>query len=411
MESKECVPILSFLMEKVEKVLSAFYDMPSPVVDSSLKKQKNCTVTIPCNNCVEPSNWKNPKHEFQYEDCLERFGQFLACEAKDEIVQLPQLCPDLFHKLKMARQTVVVKEEIKSSPEGILFHGVLDDKEEVCVRRLDFNFDVTRSSEVRHLAYNLSNLRHPNLISFYQLSLPSPQSLLLVLDTSAQCTSLASLLAKENSSFKQTKKKLRTKIALDVAEALEFLHQQNFAHKSLNSSTVLILSTNISDKEKVNAKLSEPGILFSISSQTKKPLHVWDWVYLAPEVLNHEFADHWADCYSYGIFLYELFSASRPFSSFLLTLTSSKKENALLIFKQMRLIVFGRQRPVCDRNWPQVIQVKQKIIQITITATNLLLLFDCAGGDGEVLVGRTRKQDTYVRGDHSFEAGTLPWEG
>ena len=103
---------------------------------------------------------------------------------------------------------------------------------------------------------------------------------------------------------------VRSKMALDVAQGLSFLHQQEIIHNDLKSLNVLVRHCGANWE----LKLTDFG-LSKIKQETARftntPQGTTEW--MAPEVLESKGCSKKSDIYAYGIVLWEIVSRQIPF--------------------------------------------------------------------------------------------------
>ncbi|XVE89179.1 hypothetical protein DITRI_Ditri19aG0129800 [Diplodiscus trichospermus] len=101
---------------------------------------------------------------------------------------------------------------------------------------------------------------------------------------------------------------LRMKIAIDVARALEYLHEHcnpPVVHRDIKSSNILLDSN-------FNAKLSDFGLAVSTGSQNKNVKLSGTLGYVAPEYLLEGKLNDKSDVYAFGVVLLELLIGKKP---------------------------------------------------------------------------------------------------
>ncbi|CAL0321981.1 unnamed protein product [Lupinus luteus] len=101
---------------------------------------------------------------------------------------------------------------------------------------------------------------------------------------------------------------LRLRIAIDVARALEYLHEHSnppLVHRDLKSSNVLLDS-------KFNAKLSDFGLAIASGMQHKNMKMSGTLGYVAPEYISHGKLTDKSDVYAFGVVLLELLTGRKP---------------------------------------------------------------------------------------------------
>ncbi len=97
-------------------------------------------------------------------------------------------------------------------------------------------------------------------------------------------------------------------ILIDMAVALEHVHDSGFMHLDFKPENVLI--TRNANVRLVDFDLALP--------RPKKPKRLWRYpgtpAYMAPELLLRKPIDHRADIFAYGVAAYELLTYRKPFS-------------------------------------------------------------------------------------------------
>ncbi|EGZ14020.1 hypothetical protein PHYSODRAFT_335699 [Phytophthora sojae] len=103
--------------------------------------------------------------------------------------------------------------------------------------------------------------------------------------------------------------KCKSLIALDVAEALVYLHsfESPIIHRDLKPKNVLL-------SEKWEAKLTDFGISRELDEDQTMTAEIGTVSWIAPEVLKGEHYSEKADVYSFGVILTELDTCRRPYS-------------------------------------------------------------------------------------------------
>jgi len=97
-------------------------------------------------------------------------------------------------------------------------------------------------------------------------------------------------------------------IAVDIAEAMCFLHERGVIHRDLKSGNILVKFTN-----PISSKLSDFGLSRIIDPQLKMTGNIGTVAWMAPEVLQNKKYGERADCYSFGIILWEMVTSALPF--------------------------------------------------------------------------------------------------
>lgn len=165
----------------------------------------------------------------------------------------------------------------------------------------------------------LVQLRHPNIVETLGATIKQ-KDLVIVLQYMEHNT-VRSILNDPNGVAGTVTFSLEIQWALQVARGMAFLHSYPppngpMLHNDLKSSNVLLDAS-------FNAHISD----FGLASKTMKGL--WGWIqsnkqgsrkakgsllWMAPEILNGGMPTSASDVYSYGMFLCELMTRSRPFN-------------------------------------------------------------------------------------------------
>ncbi|KAG2428355.1 hypothetical protein HXX76_010500 [Chlamydomonas incerta] len=183
------------------------------------------------------------------------------------------------------------------------------------MRRMQDAIIATMAQEVQVLA----RVRHPNIVSLLAANL-NPPHVCLVMER--MDTSLDRLLYKQPD--RPFPLSLVVHIALQVARALEYLHP-TIVHRDLKPGNVLIslgggggdASSLPLHEQAVVAKLADFGLsrLRATVLVTKNP-EVGTGPYMAPECfdVNATAITDRADCYSFGVLLWELIARRHPWA-------------------------------------------------------------------------------------------------
>jgi len=151
-------------------------------------------------------------------------------------------------------------------------------------------------------------LRNPLLVEFVGASLV-PGKLCMVTEL-IKHGSLEQLVNEAEIPFA-----LQTKFALNIAEAVEYLHVNNVLYRDLKPSNVMIVSTSL--KTKINCKIGDFGTARNVKDVTELFTYTTGQgtpIYMAPEILDVSPYNHKADIYSYAITLLQVFCREKPWS-------------------------------------------------------------------------------------------------
>jgi len=108
----------------------------------------------------------------------------------------------------------------------------------------------------------------------------------------------------------------KVRASLDCARGMAFLHNCGMMHRDLKPDNLLVVT--LDPMSKVVVKLADFGTSREISSKEmtrakKLTGGVGTPIYMAPEVLDGEPYSASADVYSFGMLMYELFTAKEPY--------------------------------------------------------------------------------------------------
>ena len=132
---------------------------------------------------------------------------------------------------------------------------------------------------------------------------------------------------------------LQTKFALNIAEAVAYLHASNVLYRDLKPSNVMIVSTSLSSK--VNCKIGDFGTARNVKDVTELYTYTTGQgtpIYMAPEILDVRPYNNKADVYSFAITLWQVFCREKPW-------------NRVPVWNIPTLVVAG-QRPECPPAMP-----------------------------------------------------------
>ncbi|KAJ0969482.1 hypothetical protein J5N97_022359 [Dioscorea zingiberensis] len=192
-----------------------------------------------------------------------------------------------------------------------VYKGCLTDGKELAMKILKPSVNALREfvSEIEII----TTLHHKNIISLYGFCFEN-SNLILVYDFFSRGSLEEILHGEENKTHTLSWAK-RYKVAIDVAEALDYLHSssdtQPVIHRDVKSSNILL-------SDDFESKLSDFGLAkWALSSMSHI---VCDDVagtfgYLAPEYFMYGKVDEKIDVYAFGVVLLELLSGKKPIST------------------------------------------------------------------------------------------------
>ncbi|KAE9346850.1 hypothetical protein PF008_g8085 [Phytophthora fragariae] len=186
----------------------------------------------------------------------------------------------------------------------------------------------------------MARLEHPKIVRFIGVSWSNALSIQAVTEF-MDCGDLKSLLDSSRASS-LTWANLKCQIAIDIADALVYLHTLNpkLIHRDLKSRNVLI-------DAQTGAKLSDFGISRNRSFDETMTAGVGTARWIAPEVILGGHYTEFADIYSFGVVLSELDTCKAPFYD--ATNTNGGKMQDVTI---LQLVSAGKLQPSFEESCP-----------------------------------------------------------
>jgi mitogen-activated protein kinase kinase kinase 11 len=154
---------------------------------------------------------------------------------------------------------------------------------------------------------SLRKLHHPNIIrllgSVYN---ENPLTYCLVLE---YCSGGDLTLAMG----KPTHSSFFFKIAEDIAHGMSYLHNRGIIHRDIKPGNILI------DGDVTTSAFTAKVTDFGVAAENSKPemtSETGTYRWMAPEVIRHQPYSQKADCYSYGVLLWQLVTREDPFAGY-----------------------------------------------------------------------------------------------
>lgn len=170
-------------------------------------------------------------------------------------------------------------------------------------------FDDRKNLEkIRREARIASTLVSPNLVHIYEFG-ETKGRFFLVMEYVEGAT-LRELITTKELTVKQI-----VEISIQVAKALEIIHDKGFIHRDIKPENIIVGTRN-------SVKLLDFGIAkpvdaktdhFSLNSHTTAGKIIGTSAYMSPEQLRGSRLDQRTDYWSLGILIYEMLNGSRPF--------------------------------------------------------------------------------------------------
>ena len=144
-----------------------------------------------------------------------------------------------------------------------------------------------------------SQLKHPCIVEFFGVT----PTLSIVMEY-MQHGNLKSLLSK-----RPLASATLTKLASQIAIAMDFLHSKNVIHRDLNPNNVMVTGPI----DQLQAKLADFGLSTLKQETLKRTSTVGTPIYAAPEVLSSSVFTEKSDVYSFGLTLWFMENIKDPF--------------------------------------------------------------------------------------------------
>ncbi len=107
----------------------------------------------------------------------------------------------------------------------------------------------------------------------------------------------------------------KLRIALEIAKAIDYLHQNNVLHRDIKADNVLIESTDVNAPNMI--RLSDFGSARRMEDKLETfTKGVGTPIYMAPEILLSKRYNKEADIYSYGVLLWVIITQKEPYTAF-----------------------------------------------------------------------------------------------
>ncbi|KAL9233354.1 hypothetical protein vseg_008369 [Gypsophila vaccaria] len=215
-----------------------------------------------------------------------------------------------YQELLSATSDFVPEKMVGKGGSSQVYHGCLPDGKELAVKTLKPSDDVCEEfvAEIEII----TTMNHKNIISLFGFCVDD-ENLILVYDFLPR-GSLEENLHGDNSDPKAFGWEERYKVAVGVAEALDYLHNrdsESVIHRDVKSSNILLA-------DEYDPQLADFGLatrVSSVSSHIVSSDVAGTFGYLAPEYFMHGKVTDKIDVYAFGVVLLELLSGRKPIDS------------------------------------------------------------------------------------------------
>lgn len=206
--------------------------------------------------------------------------------------------------------------ELGSGTYGTVYHGKWKGSD-VAIKRIKASCFEGRPSERERLiadfwkeASILSQLHHPNVVSFYGVVQDGPNDTLATVTEFMVNGSLKQVLRKKDRTVDRRKRLI---LAMDAAFGMEYLHEKGVVHFDLKCENLLV---NMRDPHRPVCKIGDMG-LSKVKHQTLVSGGVRGTLpWMAPELLSGKsgMVTDKIDVYSFGIVMWELLTGDEPYA-------------------------------------------------------------------------------------------------
>ncbi|PRP75396.1 hypothetical protein PROFUN_15710 [Planoprotostelium fungivorum] len=169
----------------------------------------------------------------------------------------------------------------------------------VAMKRWEFGRLDEAPADFKRELDTLMKLRHPNVVSFIGAITAHPGRACLVIEY-LELGGLDTVLK----STVELPFPIRVRMALDAARGMEFVHAQGKVHRDLKSLNLLV-DTNF------RVKVADFGESRDLAPQVMTK-GIGTYLWMSPEVMNHQNYSFAADVFSMGVVLWELYTRILP---------------------------------------------------------------------------------------------------
>ncbi len=156
----------------------------------------------------------------------------------------------------------------------------------------------------------LSRLEHPNIVQVIDYGLDDHHGAYVVMER-LEGESLYQRIRRDGG----LKRHQAIDYALQIAEALHYVHSQSLVHYDVKSENVLLCPLPVSQRGHKLVKLIDFGLsrTEALGAQLAQSEVAGTPLYMAPEQINGEAPRPSMDIYSFGVVLYEMLTGRHPF--------------------------------------------------------------------------------------------------
>lgn len=148
------------------------------------------------------------------------------------------------------------------------------------------------------------SLNHPNIVKTYEFGWTLEDEMFLVMEF-VEGVGLALLVDLQNEEMKR----YRLRYMIQIGEALNHFHQQNWIHRDICPRNVMISDDKC-------AKMIDFGLVVPNTPDFRKPGNrTGTAMYMAPELIKRQTTDQRLDIFSYSVTCYEMYTKRFPWDA------------------------------------------------------------------------------------------------
>ena len=167
-------------------------------------------------------------------------------------------------------------------------------------KRLDARFAHMKSKKPTEGEVAIK-LKHPHIVETYEHGVTTKDEQFLVMEF-VEGMSLAYLIDVQN----DVMKKNRLRIIVELGEAIEYFHRQNWIHRDICPRNVMV-------DQKLSTKLIDFGLVVPNIAEYQAPGNrTGTATYMAPELIKRQKTDQRIDIFAYAVTCFEMYTRELP---------------------------------------------------------------------------------------------------
>ncbi|XP_024358978.1 serine/threonine/tyrosine-protein kinase HT1 [Physcomitrium patens] len=270
-----------------------------------LRKKKSTEESLARAKSIDPQPTSRHRKNVKFSDTKKPESWAHFVEASQE--ETPHLELEVTEDHLCDLSSLFLGEKFASGNHTRLYRGVYKDQvvavKILMIDRYENSATATKlERQFIQEVHNLSQLHHPNIVTFVAASWKPPVCCLIM--EYVPGGSLRAFLHKKESGSLPYKTMLS--MALDIAKGMEFLHSQGVVHRDLKSENIVLT-------DDLHLKLTDFGVGCLETECDSNSADTGTYRWMAPEMISHQHCSKKVDVYSFGIILWELVTGLIPF--------------------------------------------------------------------------------------------------